>query len=79
MRMLESDNICDAFNPAIIQVATSGPMVQAIGKMDASEKKLIAPVAKFVAEQRKNEVNEDAQQLVLVALPSPTSLPGDLS
>lgn len=69
--MLKDDGVREAFEFAIICVATSCPIVQVISKMVAKEKKLMTPVAKFVADQANNEVSETAQQSLLTATSSP--------
>lgn len=48
---LEDDGVCETLESAIICVATSSPLVQAIANMVVEEMKLNAPAAKFVAEQ----------------------------
>lgn len=59
---LRADGVCKAFESAIIRAATSGQTIQANVNMAVKDKKHMAPVAKFVAEQMKKEVSKTAQQ-----------------
>lgn len=78
MIMMEDNDVCKALESTIIQVATSGPTAQATASTVVKEIKLMAPVARFVAKQAKNEVSEAAQQSVLAVPPSLPSSPSDL-
>lgn len=76
---LEDDVGHEAIESAMILVASSGPMLQAIAKKVVEEEIFVILVAKCVTDQAKKTVIETTQQSVLAALPSPLLLLGDLS
>lgn len=77
--MPEDDGVGEAFESVIIREAAKGSVIQAVAKMVAKKKKLLAPRTRFIAQQAMKEVGEAAQLSVLVALPSQSSLLGDPS
>lgn len=70
--ILEDERCREAFEAAVIKVATSTIVVQAITKRLAQDEKIMAPIAKFVPTQAKKGAIEDAEQSVILAsLPLP--------
>lgn len=69
--MLEDHVICEVFESAFPQVATSDPMVKAVAKMVLKDKTHILLVAKFVANQVEKNVSKTAKLPVLAVLPPP--------
>lgn len=75
---LENDNVREVFELAIIWLATSDPMIKVIASMAINDETFMTPVARFVAKKAEKEVKQAAQQLLLVAQPSPSPSTGDL-
>lgn len=77
--MLSDEGVRDAFKKSVVQLAPSKSMDLSIKKAFVKEKKIMAPITRFVASQAKKEVSEVARQLVTLASPSPPPSPEDSS
>lgn len=75
----KDDGVGEAFKSSIIRMAASGLVIQAADKTAVTEKKLIAPVANFVAEQAKKEMSVALWQPVSFVFPSPRPSPSGSS
>lgn len=77
--ILNDEGVRDAFETAVIQLATSGPMVLATAKVPVNEEKIAALTVRFVASQARKEVREAGQQSVIFIPPPPPFFPTDSS
>lgn len=76
--MEDSSGIRESFEEAIVQVATAPKTLIAIASAMVTDAAIMAPIAKFVAQTVKKEVEESVKDLVLIP-PSPLPSGSDSS